>query len=94
MEAASFAAVEKVLAISGSASALSALQIDAAIKAGFAAGLFTCVDCGHVSASNEIDHDTPLEQGGKNEQSNYRVRCIECHRRKTDAENRARHGKG
>ena len=32
----SFAAVEKVLAISGSASALSALQIDAAIKAGFA----------------------------------------------------------
>ena len=33
---ASFAAVEKVLAISGSASALSALQIDAAIKAGFA----------------------------------------------------------
>ena len=33
---ASFAAVEKILAISGSASALSALQIDAAIKAGFA----------------------------------------------------------
>ena len=33
---ASFAAVEKVLAISGSASALSALQIDAAVKAGFA----------------------------------------------------------
>ena len=33
---ASFAAVEKVLAISGSASALSALQIDAAITAGFA----------------------------------------------------------
>ena len=33
---ASFAAVQKVLAISGSASALSALQIDAAIKAGFA----------------------------------------------------------
>ena len=33
---ASFAAVEKVLAISGSASALSALQIDAAIAAGFA----------------------------------------------------------
>ena len=33
---ASFSAVEKLLAISGSASALSALQIDAAIKAGFA----------------------------------------------------------
>lgn len=32
---ASFAAVEKVLAISGSASALSALQIDAAVAAGF-----------------------------------------------------------
>lgn len=58
------------------------------------AGLFTCVDCGHVSASNEVDHQIPLEKGGKNEQSNYRIRCIECHRAKTDAENRARHGKG
>lgn len=58
------------------------------------AGLFACVDCGRVSSKNEVDHEIPLEQGGKNEQSNYRVRCVECHRSKTDAENRARHGKG
>ena len=63
-------------------------------KTALMAGLFTCVDCGMVSATNQIDHDTPLEQGGKNEQSNYRVRCIECHKRKTAAEGRARHGKG
>ena len=59
-------------------------------NAALVAGLFTCVDCGHISASNEIDHDTPLEQGGANHQSNYRVRCVPCHRVKTDAENRAR----
>ena len=58
------------------------------------AGLFTCVDCGRVSASNEVDHHIPLEQGGANEQSNYKVRCIECHRAKTDAENKVRLGKG
>lgn len=56
------------------------------------AGMFTCVDCGHVSASNEIDHDIPLEQGGANHQSNYRVRCIPCHRIKTDKETKARFG--
>lgn len=63
-------------------------------KTALVAGLFACVDCGKVSASNEVDHDIPLEQGGKNEQSNYRIRCIECHRLKTDTENRVRRGKG
>lgn len=58
------------------------------------AGLYECVDCGMVSASNEVDHEIPLEQGGANHPSNYRIRCIECHRVKTDAENRARQGRG
>ena len=56
-------------------------------------GGFTCVDCGRVSMSNEIDHDVPLEQGGSNELANLRVRCIPCHSKKSVAEHRARHGK-
>ena len=59
-------------------------------KTALIAGLFTCVDCGHVSASNEIDHDTPLEQGGANHQSNYRVRCIPCHAAKSKRDGSAR----
>jgi 5-methylcytosine-specific restriction enzyme A len=52
-------------------------------------GGFTCVDCGHVSFDNQIDHDTPLEQGGSNDDSNLRIRCIDCHAKKTKSENRA-----
>jgi len=62
-------------------------------KTALIAGLFTCVDCGHISASNEIDHDTPLEQGGANHQSNYRIRCIECHAAKTKQEAKERAGR-
>lgn len=54
---------------------------------------FTCVDCGLVSMSNEIDHEIPLEQGGSNSPLNLRVRCIPCHSKKSVAEHRARHGK-
>ena len=56
-------------------------------------GGFACVDCGHVSMSNEIDHDTPLEQGGSNDQSNLRIRCTACHSAKTKAEGQKRFGK-
>jgi len=55
-------------------------------------GLFACVDCGSVGRDNEIDHDTPLEQGGSNEQSNLKIRCIQCHKAKTAKEGRARLG--
>ena len=54
------------------------------------AGNFTCIDCGHVSQSNEVDHQTPLEQGGSNDDSNLCVRCVECHKAKTSRENRDR----
>lgn len=56
-------------------------------------GSFTCVDCGLISVTNEIDHDVPLEQGGLNEQSNYRVRCSDCHKAKTAREAKARFGR-
>jgi 5-methylcytosine-specific restriction endonuclease McrA len=56
-------------------------------------GSFTCVDCGLISITNEVDHDTPLEQGGLNDQSNYRVRCIDCHKAKTAREAGSRAGR-
>lgn len=56
------------------------------------AGSFTCVDCGYVSQSNEIDHQIPLEQGGANDESNLRIRCKACHSAKTSRENQARTG--
>lgn len=55
-------------------------------------GGFECVDCGHVSRANEVDHMTPLEQGGTDADSNLCVRCPTCHAAKTAQENRSRHG--
>ena len=52
-------------------------------------GNFTCVDCGLVSMSNQIDHQVPLEQGGSNDKSNLRIRCIACHAEKTKRETKA-----
>ncbi len=53
---------------------------------------YQCCDCGRVHASNQIDHETPLEQGGSNDDSNLKVRCVECHAVKTkrEAQGRAR----
>ena len=50
------------------------------------AGRYTCVDCGLVSLSNEVDHDIPLEQGGTDHEANRKVRCHECHAAKTKRE--------
>lgn len=58
------------------------------------AGAYTCVDCGRVHASNEVDHDTPLEQGGSNDQSNLVVRCTDCHKAKTKREAQERYRVG
>lgn len=55
-----------------------------------------CADCGGMwrSDRDHIDHQVPLEQGGSNDDSNLRLRCVECHQKKTDAETAARFGKG
>lgn len=53
---------------------------------------YQCCDCGRVHASNQIDHDTPLEQGGSNDDDNLKVRCVDCHAAKTAAENKQRAG--
>ena len=52
---------------------------------------YTCTDCGRVSQHNEIDHHVPLEQGGSNDASNLKVRCIKCHKVKTAIETNARY---
>ena len=57
-----------------------------------AEGLFACVDCARVSASNQIDHDTPLEQGGSHDKANLKIRCVDCHKAKTNRETKARFG--
>jgi 5-methylcytosine-specific restriction protein A len=56
-------------------------------------GGFACVDCGLVNMSNQIDHDIPLEQGGSNDDSNLKIRCIACHEAKTKSENKALFGR-
>ena len=58
------------------------------------AGSFTCVDCGRIHSSNEVDHDKPLEQGGSNDQSNLVVRCVDCHKAKTKREAQERYRTG
>ena len=58
-----------------------------------AEGLFACVDCARVSASNQIDHDTPLEQGGAAmDKANLKIRCFDCHKAKTNRETKTRFG--
>lgn len=64
-----------------------------------------CVDCGVVDiwhdpgdgtegwwlpAEWEADHDLAIEDGGPHTPTNICRRCVDCHRRKTNAENAAR----
>ena len=55
-----------------------------------------CTDCGllWMAHRDHVDHETPRWKGGSDEDSNLRLRCIKCHKAKTDAEaaERARGG--
>lgn len=44
-----------------------------------------CVRCGATGAL-EVDHVTPLFQGGSNDMSNLETLCHECHAKKTAEE--------
>ena len=55
---------------------------------------YQCQLCGCVSMAHEVDHVTPLEQGGSNEMDNLRLTCVECHKGKTAREASARAGGG
>lgn len=53
---------------------------------------FTCKDCGRVAYGKDghADHEVPLEEGGRDDDSNLAWRCSSCHGRKTRAEQRRR----
>ena len=63
---------------------------------------FTCAGCGAIRMDHEVDHRTPLEQGGSNEDSNLQLLCAwvdehgvkrGCHAEKTREEAQERAGK-
>lgn len=56
------------------------------------AQLFKCQRCGCVWLPwrDQVDHRTPLEQGGSNDDGNLDLLCDPCHKLKTATEARAR----
>lgn len=54
--------------------------------------LYTCRACGRATdkREGEVDHRTPLGEGGSDADSNLQWLCIECHRLKTQRENAQR----
>ncbi|MBO0943345.1 HNH endonuclease [Acidovorax temperans] len=56
---------------------------------------FTCACCGAIRMDHEVDHRTPLEQGGSNEDDNLQLLCSgvgRCHDLKTREEAKERGG--
>ena len=52
-----------------------------------------CVHClakGRPTQAKEIDHITPISMGGTNDLANLQALCLDCHRRKTAQEAKAR----
>lgn len=51
-----------------------------------------CAGCGRVwvSSRDQVDHITPLEQGGSNDDENLQPLCDVCHKGKSAAEQQAR----
>lgn len=47
---------------------------------------YVCLEQGRTTASEEVDHKTPLSQGGSDERENKGGICKPCHRAKTAAE--------
>lgn len=45
-----------------------------------------CDVMGFVTQAMEVDHITPLAQGGTDHESNLQSLCVECHRVKTQLE--------
>lgn len=49
-----------------------------------------CEAHGYVTIATELDHITPLADGGADDESNYQSLCCEHHKAKTAAENSSR----
>lgn len=51
---------------------------------------YRCAGCKRITPDLELDHIIPLEQGGKDEESNYQPLCADgresCHAKKTARE--------
>ena len=48
---------------------------------------YTCQICGRVTAHGEVDHKTPLCDGGSESDSNRWYLCVGCHQDKSKKEN-------
>jgi len=47
-----------------------------------------CADCGRLwrTEIDHVDHEIPRWQGGSDDDSNLRLRCVTCHEAKTKRE--------
>lgn len=45
-----------------------------------------CKARGHITLAAEVDHITPIHQGGSDDERNLQAICAECHKAKTAAE--------
>ena len=45
-----------------------------------------CKARGHITLAAEVDHITPIHQGGDDDERNLQAICSECHKAKTAAE--------
>lgn len=52
-----------------------------------------CKAAGRLTLASEVDHRTPLEDGGADEDANLQSICPPCHKAKTAAEASARAGR-
>lgn len=53
-----------------------------------------CRICGRVTADGQVDHIVPLYQGGQESDENRQWLCEDCHRAKSEHEERGRAGVG
>jgi len=51
---------------------------------------YTCQMCGRVTVHGEVDHKVPLHLGGKESDENRWWLCPDCHRKKSEREERER----
>lgn len=54
--------------------------------------IYTCQKCKRLVVDGQVDHITPLQEGGSNDLSNLQWMCRKCHSEKTAKENANRQG--
>jgi 5-methylcytosine-specific restriction protein A len=51
---------------------------------------YTCQICGRVSVDLDVDHIVPLHLGGAESDENRQALCHDCHKKKSEQEERQR----